>query len=383
MRDLAIVGGGPVGLAAALAAANHGMATLVLDAQREDAAEDPRVFALSYGARLILERLGAWPDVAAASPVRAVHVSQRGAIGHTLLHARELGIPALGYVLTQSALVRALRQRAAQLGVERLSGVQVSAVEDRAEAALIRFDVDGHEQEIAARIVAQADGGLARRAHARTTERRYGQCALIANVYCARAARDYAYERFTPHGPIALLPLQHEDGHALIWTVPEAEAERLLGLDAADFERALADAYGERIGAVRLLGARACYPLQLRFVHAVAGTRVALIGNAAQTLHPVAGQGFNMGLRDAYELALALAECARGDEDWVVGLRRYRARRRIDRAGGSLFTDFLVRAFSNDDPVLAAARSAGLLALDAFAPAKRFLMRRMIFGSSG
>ena len=145
--------------------------------------------------------------------------------------------------------------------------------------------------------------------------------------------------------------------------------------------RALIEGYGERIGEVRLVSPRACFPLQLRFAHRIAGSRHVLIGNAAQTLHPVAGQGFNLGLRDAFELARALAHERRRGHDLLAGLQRYRASRRLDRAGGTLFTDFLVRMFSNDDPVLGAARSVGLFLFDASGPVKRFLMRRMIFGS--
>ena len=139
--------------------------------------------------------------------------------------------------------------------------------------------------------------------------------------------------------------------------------------------------FGSRIGAVRLRGPRASFALKLRFAHQVPGTRVVLIGNAAQTLHPVAGQGFNLGLRDAYELAATLGACVRSARSVTEALHRYRSQRRLDRAGGTLFTDSLVRIFSNDNALIACARSAGLAALDAIEPAKRFLMRRMIFGS--
>jgi 2-octaprenyl-6-methoxyphenol hydroxylase len=202
---------------------------------------------------------------------------------------------------------------------------------------------------------------------------------LTAVVECPRIGADCACERFTGKGPVALLPFKGR--HALIWSVPQAEAAALMAMSDREFEHALVEGYGERLGAARLVGPRACFALQLRFAHRIAGARHVLIGNAAQTLHPVAGQGFNLGLRDAFELARALAEARRRGHDLLQGLERYRAGRRLDRAGGTLFTDFLVRMFSNDDPVLAMARSAGLFLFDASGPAKRFLMRRMIFGS--
>jgi 2-octaprenyl-6-methoxyphenol hydroxylase len=198
-------------------------------------------------------------------------------------------------------------------------------------------------------------------------------------VDCPRIDADCACERFTGKGPIALLPFGGR--HALIWTVPQADAAALMAMSDRAFEHALVEGYGARVGEVRLASPRACFPLQLRFAHRIAGARHVLIGNAAQTLHPVAGQGFNLGLRDAFELARALAQARRRGHDLLTGLQRYRTSRRLDRTGGTLFTDFLVRIFSNDDPVLGVARSAGLFLLDTSGPAKRFLMRRMIFGS--
>ncbi|MPZ44895.1 MAG: NAD(P)-binding protein [Betaproteobacteria bacterium] len=379
MHDVAIIGGGPVGLSAALAAALHGMQALVLEAQVDPGGRDARVFALSHGARLILERLGAWQQIRAPSPIRSVHVSQRGRFGHTVLRAQELKLEALGYVVAAEELVRALRARAAQVSIDFVAGAQVRAIESAAAAASICYQHAGAEETIGASIVAQADGGASLAAPGRTTEHDYGQCALTALVECPRIDADCASERFTGKGPVALLPFAGR--HALIWSVPQAEAAALMAMSDRAFAHALVQGYGERLGEVRLAGPRACFPLQLRFAHRIAGSRHVLIGNAAQTLHPVAGQGFNLGLRDAFELARALAEARRRGQDLLEGLQRYRANRRLDRAGGTLFTDFLVRMFSNDDPVLGSARSAGLFLLDASGPAKRFLMRRMIFGS--
>jgi 2-octaprenyl-6-methoxyphenol hydroxylase len=379
MHDVAIIGGGPVGLSAALAAAVHGMQAVVLEARPDPGGRSARVFALSHGARLILERLGAWQHIAASTPIRSVQVSQRGRFGHTVLYAQELKLEALGYVVAEDELVQALRARAAQVSIDFVAGARVHAIESGADAASIHYEHAGGEETIGASIVAQADGGASLAASGRTTEHDYGQCALTAVVECPRIGADCACERFTGKGPVALLPFGGR--HALIWSVPQAEAAALMAMSEEAFVHALVQSYGERLGEVRLAGSRACFPLQLRFAHRIAGSRHVLIGNAAQTLHPVAGQGFNLGLRDAFELARALAEARRRGQNLLEGLQRYRANRRLDRAGGTLFTDFLVRMFSNDDPVLGIARSAGLFLFDASGPAKRFLMRRMIFGS--
>jgi 2-octaprenyl-6-methoxyphenol hydroxylase len=378
-RELAIVGGGPVGLSAALAAAQHGIEVLVLDAQDDNRAHDPRVFALSHATRLLLERLGVWTHLGASHPIRVVHVSERGAFGAATLSADALGLKALGYVVAQADLLRALRRRVMDTGIECVDRARVFEVTQRPDDALVRYQHDSDECELAASVVALAEGGAALTDRRAITEREYGQHAVTATIIAERAASDCAYERFTAQGPIALLPV--EGAHALIWTVPSDQAEHLLALSDAEFERALIDRYGSRIGAVRVQGPRAAFALRLRFAHQLAGARLVLIGNSAQTLHPVAGQGFNLGVRDAYELALALAVGVSSGQGLMAGLQQYRSKRRLDRAGGALFTDGLVRAFSNDNPLIACARSAALATLDALEPAKKFLIRRMIFGA--
>jgi 2-octaprenyl-6-methoxyphenol hydroxylase len=381
MHDIAVIGGGPVGLSAALAAKRLGLDPLVFEAKTVSAKRDPRVFALSYGARLILERLGVWSSSLEMSPIRVVHISQRGRFGHATLRADELDIDALGYVVPYASLLEALYARVMDAGVRIVSGVHVNSIDARSDAAILHYELHSAPASDEVHIVAQADGGSNLFAKYRSTERDYRQIAVIAEVVCDHAASEAAYERFTARGPIALLPIA--GAHALIWTVPADEAESLLALDDRAFERAFCDAYGERIGTAHMRGPRASFRLKLHYAHRPINNRHVLIGNAAQTLHPVAGQGFNIGLRDAFELADALANASARGVDLLDGLRRYRSSRRIDRAGGTFFTDLLVRVFSNDDPVLGLGRSLGLFALDASGSSKRFLMRRMIFGSPG
>jgi 2-octaprenyl-6-methoxyphenol hydroxylase len=190
-----------------------------------------------------------------------------------------------------------------------------------------------------------------------------------------------AYERFTPDGPLALLPMG--EGMAVVWTTTPANARLLCGLPEDVFLERLQAAFGGRLGAFQ--GARACssYPLVLRFADRIAKTRVVALGNAAQTLHPVAGQGLNLGLRDAWELAGTIQGLAAAEIGAAAHLRAYAARRRIDRRGGIAFTDALVRLFSNDIAPLKLARGLGLAALGAAPPLKDFLVRRMTFGARG
>jgi 2-octaprenyl-6-methoxyphenol hydroxylase len=378
MHDLIIAGGGPVGLCAALAAHAFGLDVVVLERKIEFAGRDPRVFALSYGARLILERLGVWARIEHAHPIRVVEVSQRDRFGRTLLRADDLALDALGYVVAHGELMRALSAAVAHANIRCYTGARLTDVTSEQAYALARFEQAGAGVSLQAQVIAVADGGVQDSETAAQHVRTYGQCAIVADVAASRARVDHAYERFTPRGPIAMLPVGAH--HALIWTVPESGSDDLLALDDGAFQDALVSAYGERIGVVTLRGPRAAFPLAVRFTRDITNARTVLIGNAAQTLHPVAGQGFNLGLRDAFELSLALGEHAR---DLLAGLARYRAGRRFDRTASTLFTDFLVRVFSNDLPLLGMARGAGLALLDAISPGKKFVMRRMMFGAPG
>ena len=357
--DVAVAGAGPIGCA--LAAALRGAPFAVARLGDEAAARD-RPIALSHGSRLILERLGLWSRVR-ATPIRAVHVSQRGALGRTLMTAREHGLPALGYVASYADV---------------LAPLAAALVDWTADGDGVRVRTRGREGEIRARLLVLADGGGA---VPMDHVREYGQQALVAEVRCERPHRGVAWERFTAEGPIALLPFG--DDLALVWSAPAPSIRRLLQMPEPEFLGALAARFGGKLGAFTSVGPRDAFPLSLRYRTESAGAHVIVIGNAAQTLHPVAGQGLNLGLRDAWELAELLLDTP-PDRLGDAGLAsRFARRRDSDRRAGIAVTDSLVRLFSSEWPLIGAARGAGLLAFDILPPARRFLARRMMFGTRG
>jgi 2-octaprenyl-6-methoxyphenol hydroxylase len=211
--------------------------------------------------------------------------------------------------------------------------------------------------------------------------RDYHQTVVTTRVDCAMPHRNVAYERFTRTGPLALLPMGEQ--MALVWTTDAAHAQLLCELTEPAFLEQLQEAFGNRLGRFNRAGARFFYPVALRMADRIAESRVVALGNAAQTLHPVAGQGLNIGLRDAWELAAMLRDCSPAEIGTPMQLERYRQRRRLDRNGGIGFTDALVRLFSNDIAPLRLARGLGLAALGAASPAKDFVIRRMTFGTRG
>ncbi len=379
--DIVVVGGGPVGAALALTLAHRAMPPVALEARAADlAVGDRRPLALSYGSRLILDRLGVWERLGPATPIERIHVSQQGGFGRVTLAAAEARLPALGYVVDYARLYTGLAQTVAGRVPRCISGAQVTAIRPGHDAATVEFTLEGVAHAIAARLVVVADGGaLQTVASIKTID--YRQAAVVATVASELPHRNVAFERFTPDGPLALLPCG--EGLALVWTVSQGHAQELRELAAPNFLGQLHEHFGDRLGAFTAVGARSVLPVALKLAGDVTLPRIALIGNAAQTLHPVAGQGFNLGLRDAWELA---GEIARGSPDAVGNerlLARYRARRRIDRRGGIWFTHSLVRLFSNDIAPLGVARGIGLALLGCLPPAKDFVVRRMTFGARG
>ena len=376
--DVVVIGGGPVGSALALALRDTGLQMVLLEA-RPAAAGDARPLALSYGSRLILERLGLWPELAGlVTPIRRIHVSQRGGFGRAELDADEAGMADLGYVIDYGRLAQALATAAAT-AVQCRSGARVTAWQAGAPAR-VEYVIDGASHTITAQLVVVADGGgAADDGDAQQLD--YDQCAVTARVVSERPHNNVAYERFTQHGPLALLP--DDKDWALVWTTTPARADALCRAEPAQFLEALHAEFGSRAGAFTAVTARACYPLRLRRTRRPVQDHVVRIGNAAQSLHPVAGQGFNLGLRDAWELGEQLAIADRATIGSADALAAYRARRRVDRGGGVAFTHSLVQLFSNDLLPLRLARGTGLALLGCIPPLKNFVVRRMTFGARG
>ncbi|MBI4988412.1 MAG: FAD-dependent monooxygenase [Rhodocyclales bacterium] len=377
MLPVAIVGGGPVGLALALLLRQAGIACEVIDARQSgDAGSDRRVLALSHGSRQILDRLGAWTAIG-ATPISTIHVSQQGRLGRTLIKAEEAGVPALGYVAEAGRVGAALAQSCAAAGVAIRHGTRVTDSETAADRVLLQCAAPQGSEAIPAQLVAWAEGAISEETDIR--RRDYGQQAIIASVQTREAPSGMAYERFTANGPVALLPLS--DRYALVWTVPDNESAGLLALDDRDFLSCLNDAFSGRF---EFAGAseRTAFPLGLRYRETPVAGRAVWLGNAAQTLHPVAGQGFNLALRDVTQLARLLQE-GPADCGSAALLARHAAARQLDRRGTIGFTDGLVRLFGLRGGLAGHARGAGLLALDLLPAARRFLARRMIFGARG
>lgn len=374
--DIAILGSGPVGCALALALARYapdpGRIALMgpLPATRPAGGTiDPRALALNHGSRQWLEQLGAWPGHWA--DILSVHVSQAGYLGRTLIDASELDAPRLGSVVAYDELLDTLQAAVAQSGVTRV--LQRPARPHPGCPVTLALG----DETARARLVLLSDGE-----RPQGVARDYDQQALLAVVRATAPAARRAFERFTRHGPLALLP--HPAGGALynvVWCLPPARAQALMALPAAPFDDALRAAFGTRLGRLESIGSRHTFTLELHAGPSLHGTGIAALGNAAQTLHPVAGQGLNLGLRDAAQLAQALAPWLTVPETPVQPiLERYACRRRPDRALTLAITDALPRVFATANPLQRHACSLALLALDLCAPLRRPLARHLMQG---
>lgn len=385
--DLVVIGGGLVGASLACALCDSGLTIAVVEAVPfADGAQpsyDERTVTLSYGSTRILAGIGAFAPLAhEAAPIREIHVNDAGRPPRARLSAAEAGVPALGYVTATRALGRALQPGLAHPSIRLFCPARLRGFDADAHGARVEVEHEGALHVLRARLVVGADGArsaLRTLAGVRAREFNYGQTALVTLVTPERPHQDIAHERFTRTGPLAFLP--YTRGRcAVVWTLRPADADAMRARDAAQCLAALRTAFGERLGELRALGARLAYPLVLTRAQAVTAERVALIGNAAQTLHPVAGQGFNLGLRDVAALAQTLVDARRAGRD--IGdarvLSEYAAWRAPDRTAVVRFTHGLARVFSNEFAPLAVARNLGLAGVELLPPLKRALTRRTL-----
>jgi 2-octaprenyl-6-methoxyphenol hydroxylase len=380
--DVAIIGGGPVGAALAIALQGNDLNVVLLEARESEInTTDPRALALSYGTRLLLQRLGAWDKIKDVSGITTIEITQKHSSGHTILRAGELNVPEMGYVLPYTALHAALQQVLHKADITCIYGAAVSDLHSSTEHTALTYQFQGKPHVLKARLAVVAEGGKLLEASHPPKVQDYGQSGIIAHVTCSQPASGKAFEHFTAQGPMALLP--YLDGYELVLTAAHDRAQEMVDWDDASFLDFLQQHFGDRVGTFTSVGKRSCYPLRLRRAPDLTFPHTVLIGNAAQTLHPVAGQGFNMGIRDAWELAQAILDSAPDGVGSAAMCAAYRKSRRIDRNAGIRFTDGLVRLFSNDLPLLGEVRSAALTLLDCLPPVKKFVARRMMFGANG
>ncbi len=391
--DLLIIGGGMVGASLACTLAGQDLRIGLVEAAPLTVSAHPsyddRTIALAQGTKRIFQTLGLWDTLGStATPIRQIHISERGGVGFAHLDNRDEGVDALGYVAEARLIGAALLAKLPTLsGVELLCPARLEqiAVESDAARATIRFG-DDRTIELRAKLLVAADGARSSvREQLGITALRweYGQQAVIANVTPTLPHNHVAYERFTEDGPIALLPM-NDNRCAVVCTVNEPDVPTVMDLDDTGFIALLHRRFGDRLGPFLRVGRRQAYPLFLLKSREHARSRVAIIGNAAHALHPIAGQGFNLGIRDVAALAEVITDARRNGQDigdWSV-LNHYADWRRWDQRQTIAFTDALNRLFANPLPPVRVARNLGLLAFD-FCPPLKHRFARQTMGLDG
>ncbi|MFP3515713.1 2-octaprenyl-6-methoxyphenyl hydroxylase [Pseudomonas sp. SIMBA_077] len=381
--SLAIIGGGLVGASLALAlqagAKARGWKIVLIEpfapGNTYQPSYDARSSALSYGSRLIYERLGVWESmVERGEPINDIHVSDRGRFSTARLSASEEGVPALGYVVENAWLGQCLWK-----------SLDPDVISWRCPAEVIHMQpleagyrlTLNDETTLECDLAVLADGGrsgLREQLGIHVHKRPYDQSALIANISTSQPHDGMAFERFTDEGPMALLPLP-DNRCALVWTRLGMDAQRLATLDERSFLSELQAVFGYRLGTLTQVGARHLYPLTLIEAQEQVRAHLVVLGNAAHSLHPIAGQGFNLSLRDAQALADALLASDQKPGE-LATLLSYQQRQQLDQDLTIGFSDQVTRLFGSDQTLISFGRNLGLLGLDLLPPAKRWFARQ-------
>ena len=383
--DLIIVGGGLVGASLAVAFANSPLRIAVIEPHAFDTSQQPsfdeRTVALTYSARQIYTGMGIWKTIAAKGiePIKDIHISNRGHFGITHLSHLDIGTAALGYVVPTRTMGEVLHgQISAAPNITLLEGATAETIKSEDDWSAVTIDYEGKKQTIQAKLTVIADGGRSPLTTAlQTVDQAYAEQALLSIVNVDRPHHGRAYERFTNEGPLALLP--HQDRrYAVVWTSSADALNHRLALSDADFIAALQDTFGDRAGTFSNPSQRKSYPLTRSKLETPGKDRMVVIGNAAHTVHPVAGQGFNLGLRDVAYLAELIVESTAAQQD--IGsdqlIKQYISTRQRDTSMVQKFTHSLIAIFSNELKAVGLLRNIGLFAIENCPPAKRFLLKR-------
>lgn len=386
--DILIVGGGMVGLslACALKARDPDWRVAVLEKHQSRSgiippSFDARSTALSWSSEQVLRAIGCWDQIAVeAAAISTIHVSDRGHAGLTQMTAAEAGITAMGYVVENRILGSVLQQAAQTLGVEVREGVEVTQAIPKRDGYQLQL-ADQKSVDCALLVIADgADSSTARQMGIRSSHKSYGQVAIIANIAMEHPHNGTAYERFAESGPMALLPLPDFDGQhraALVWTHSEVEAERLLSAPKDEFLAELQRQFGYRQGKLLAVGERHSYPLALHTADEQIRQHLVVLGNASHSLHPVAGQGFNLSLRDVAALVEQLSSARAAGDAWakLPVLERYLAAQTQDQRQTILFSDQLPKLFGMPNLPVQAGRNVGLIAMQLLTPLRRQFAR--------
>ena len=379
--DITIVGGGMVGISLALLlAAQQRWKILVIESKvmaknnktEYSASFDARSTALSWSSRSVLQKMGIWHNIEQhTQAISSIHVSDRGHFGLTRLEAEEAGVDALGYVVENSRLGSVLIQQAKQADISLKGDAKILSFQPKADSMELAIEIDGQQQLINSKLLVIADGANStsvQKLGISQQRKAYGHSAIIANISLEQAHNKVAYERFTDNGPMALLPLtdfKNDHRCALVWTQPSDQADELMAVDGSEFVSQLQARFGDRLGPFKAVGERVSYPLALTTSEEQVRRRLAVIGNAAHSLHPVAGQGFNLSLRDIDCLAQCLIDQPQeADVGELEPLLNYQKQREKDQRNTLLFTDNLTKLFGLSSSTVALGRNSGLLMMD-------------------
>ncbi len=384
--DICISGGGMVGGTLAWALANAGYRVCLLEPQRFSADSIPelmneRSVALSYSSRVLLEHLGLWQDIKdQVCAIRHIHVSERGRLGASRLHADEEDVEALGYVVRNSIFLKTLYEKLdAVPGLTMRSGASLVSINRQVDRIEYFYSMEDKNESGSARLLIASDGSnspVRKMMSIGETNTAYDQTAVIANVQCELEHKNTAYERFTDSGPLALLPLADKT-MAMVYTINSEDTDSVVGLDDQEMLLKLQERFGFRLGRFEKIGERLAFPLALMQSDEQFNGRVLMMGNAARTLHPVSGQGFNLALRDIALLIEALTISGKlTDPGENALIRDFCQQRRSDQKSVVRFTDTLVRVFRGNAPVFSHLRASGLTALDLMPPVKHLLARQ-------